>query len=192
MALGIGSGLPFSNNIKGKYFKALCSLDPEATGIIFVNNFTSSTREDDDIVTYSMDIYLTDPGGFDGTDSVVFRTGFSLGGGNAFNDAHTVDQDTLTSISGTLNIDSSASLFLTDNRFNIANFNFPSDKPGDGSAVFVKNLVTVHKANDGTIKETRVFDFSSSGDISMISGSGRFLPFGPTQAATFTKGNFLP
>jgi len=190
MALGIGSGLPFSSNIKGKYLKVLCvASGSPGNASIFINNFTSSTREDDDIVTYSMDVYLTDPGGFDDVDAVTFRTGFSTGGTNAFNIAHGVPQDTLTSISGTLNIDGTASLFLTDNKFNIARFNAPGDRPDNGSAVFVKNLVTVHKANDGTIKETRVFNFSNFGDISMIDGSGKFDDF---SNAIYSKGNFLP
>ena len=197
MALGIGSGLSFSKktfNI-GRYFKVLSqSPGSDNVGNIFMNNFTSSTRENDDIVTYSMDIYLTDPGGF-GTpanDPVSFRTGFDDGiFVTSFNNNNIVPQDTLTSISGTLNIASSASVFLTDNRLNVANFNVVSDLPSQNSAVFIKNLVTVHKANDGTVKETRVFDFSSSGNITMFAGSGKFQPGGP-QGALFSKGNFLP
>ena len=158
MALGIGSGLSFSKKTfnVGRYFKAIvtASVSP-GNASIFVSNFTSSTRASDDIITYSMDIYLTDPGGFNGADPVTFRTGFNTGGANAFNISHEVAQDTLTSISGTLNISGSASLFLTDNKFNIVRFNIVSERPDTGSAVFVKNLVTVHKANDGTIKETR-------------------------------------
>ena len=60
--------------------------------------------------------------------------------------------------------------------------------------MFIKNLVTVHKANDGTVKETRVFDFTSSGPTigsHGISGSGGFQPGGPS-GALFSRGNFLP
>ena len=192
MNVSLKSGLCFSKKTfnVGKYFKAIvtASVSP-GNATIFVNNFTSSTRASDDIITYSMNIYLTDPGGFNGVDPVTFRTGFSNAGPGAFNISHEVAQDTLTSISGTLNIDGTASLFLTDNRFNIVRFNIMSDRPGTDSAVFVKDLVTVHKANDGTIKETRIFNFSGAGDISMLDGNGRFEQ--PSQA-TFSKGNFLP
>jgi hypothetical protein len=133
-------------------------------------------------------MYITDPGGFGGSDPVSFSTGFSSSTSDSYTTASEINQDTLASFSIDINIASGATLFLTSNQLRLVNFNFGPDLPSQGSTVYIKDLVITHKASGGTVKGIKSFDFSECGDVSMVIGSSKFN----ISVADYTKGSYLP
>ena len=145
-------------------------------------NLTSVARELNDKMQISFQGYITDPGNWDGTDDVSIRIG-----AEQVNDSNFISnafpQNTLTSINTTVNnLDAS-----WENRMQLS-FTVTNDRPDFGSKLYIKDLVVVIKASDDTVKDTITYDFSNSGDISMITGTGNFSSVN----ATLTKGNNIP
>ena len=62
------------------------------------------------------------------------------------------------------------------------------DRPSFQTQLYISNLQVIHKNSGGTTLETITFDFSGSGDISMVTGTGAFAP----SSSSYTKGNNIP
>lgn len=145
-------------------------------------NLTSVARELDDKMQISFQAYITDPGDWEGSDDVSIRLGAEqVNDSNFLSNAFA--QNTLTTINNTVqNLDAD-----WNNNFQIS-FTITGDRPDYQSKLYIKDLVIVIKASDDTVKDTITYDFSTTGDISMVSGTG---PFSAVNA-TYSKGNNIP
>ena len=159
------------------------SVTPGGATLQFNNgNLTSVARELNDKMQISFQAYITDPGNWEGADDVGLRVG-----AEQFNDStflsNFLAQNTLTSINTIVeNLDAG-----WNNNFQIS-FTITGDRPDYQSKLYIKDLVIIIKASDDTVKDTITYDFSNSGDISMVTGSG---PFDAVNA-TYSKGNNIP
>tara|TARA_R100001015_G_C4614124_1_gene169915 strand:- start:461 stop:1030 length:570 start_codon:yes stop_codon:yes gene_type:complete len=160
------------------------SVTPSSATLKFNDgNLTSVARELGDKMQISFEAYLSDPGGWDGTDAVGFRVGAGQGGSvsNFIGDAF--PQNTLTTINNTV----TGLPANWTNAFQIS-FTVTNDRPDFGSKFYMKDLVIVILASDDTVKDTITYNFSNSGDISMVTGQFNFS----SSNATITKGNSIP
>lgn len=196
--LGLSNGLEYSNfseEATGPYLLVECtdsSLTSGVNSVLIFQNLTSATRSANDTLTASFEYYLTDPDGVDGTDNVTYRFGQGdadnvVSGTSATVAAYTskqFQQDVAQARSGLI---STCSGNNWTNNYILA-FTVTNDKPSFQTKFFIKNLQVIHKNSGGTTLETITFDFSASGDISMVTGTGAFAP----SSAGYSKGNVLP
>tara|TARA_Y100001972_G_scaffold124074_1_gene172507 strand:- start:330 stop:914 length:585 start_codon:yes stop_codon:yes gene_type:complete len=192
--LGLGNSitsLPYAQYSSGSYLLVECtdsSLTSGTNSILGFQNLTSSTRSDNDVLVTSFDYYLTDPDGVDGTDNVGVRVGqggFGSGefiNGTAFNFIG-LGQNGAFSFAQTSTCDGNN---WTNNLLIV--FTVFGDKPSFQTQFYISNLQVIHKNSGGTVLETITFDFSGSGDISMVTGTGAFAP----GSSSYTKGNNIP
>tara|TARA_B100001113_G_scaffold261012_1_gene216046 strand:- start:1637 stop:2230 length:594 start_codon:yes stop_codon:yes gene_type:complete len=196
--LGLTSGLEYSNFNSGEtgpYLLVECtdsSLTSGVNSVLIFQNLTSATRSANDTLTASFEYYLTDPDGVDGTDNVTYRFGQGDDDNVVSGTSATIgpftskqfQQDVAQARSGLI------STCFGNNWTNnyIFALTVTNDKPSFQTKFFIKNFQVVHKNSGGTVLETITFDFSSGGDISMVTGSGAFSP----SSAQYSKGNVLP
>ena len=192
--LGLGNSitlLPYAQYSGGSYLLVECtdsSITSGTSSILGFQNLTSSTRSDNDTLVTSFDYYLTDPDGVDGTDNVGLRVGQGGFGSGEFISGTSFDftgltQNTAGSFTKTSTCDGNN---WTNNLLIV--LSVFGDRPSFQTQLYISNLQVIHKNSGGTTLETITFDFSGSGDISMVTGTGAFAP----SSSSYTKGNNIP
>ena len=183
MALGLGTSMAFSGGVLDEctYLKGAYDTNQAgSSGIRMDNQFASVTAASGDTWTVTCNIYLT--GSSDtwdaGTDPV--STQFVMGNKSA---APAVPQNTLTAID--VSSGSGMDAGWSDNMF--IYWGSSADYPDAGAEFYISDLKIVIKDSGGSVKATNIYDFSSSGDISMI------YDYSVDEGdLTKTKGNCLP
>ena len=193
--LGLGNSitsLPYAQYSSGSYLLVECtdsSITSGTSTILGFQNLTSSTRSDNDVLVTSFDYYITDPGGVGGSDNVNLRVGqgsIDVSGGFVNGTVFSftgLAQDTAASFAQTSTCDGND---WTNNL--VLCFTVSGDFPNFQTQLYISNLQVIHKNSGGTTLETITFDFSGSGDISMVTGVGAFHP----SSSSYTKGNNIP
>ena len=182
-----------SENCGGDFLLIECtdaSLSSGTSSLISLTNAFSGTRLDNDTLTTSFNVLITDPTGVDGSDDVSIRVG--QGSGTSLGDI----------INGTAFISAALSQIVVrnitkvstctgddwDNNFIIV-FTITNDKPSFETQIFIKDLSIIHKNASGTVIETLTFDFSSNGSVpTNLNGVGAFAP----SSSTSSVGNRVP
>jgi len=189
--LGLTNGLEYLSyidEVTGPYLLIECTNPTQGntSSVIQFTALTSATRSAGDTLTTSFDYYITDPGGWNGSDAVSLRIGQGNTGsfvsGTAF-----VSPGLTQQTAATFTKESTCSGDDWINNLVIA-FTVTNDQPSYETKFFCKNLQVIHKNSGGATLETITYDFSASGDISMVTGNGAFSP----SNAEYSKGNVLP